>query len=585
MVFESTQVNVGLMYHTSPMPEEMRAALAGLGVSVAYEGAANAFDLEALRASGARAVVVSMDGDEDDVFSAIDHLLADGYALVFNETDVSEALAGYDQARWARHLAAKLHGDASVLLPMRPLNAEAAATPSLTSAAVTHIETSEVAATPTEAVHPLVDPIEASAMEELPTHNDEQFTAIAPVETDAIALAETHDLLDFPIGDTDAAPALHESNHDAVAHGEALLVEDNSWAAFEAVDINADAPTTASHALIDELEHPLSLHEADEVAHTAVTLERQDKASALSFADSDISFEIVDSADPQASVQPAAEPAPLQKSSDWFQGKNDETLAAEGTTSRVADDWALLDFEADIAAIPSPLPVEKVVAAPVETKEPAAFDFGSDWALTPLAVEDETFDGPIKHAIPRVWVLFGSIGTPEALREFLAGLPEKLAALLVVVAPIGADFQSALVTQLSKASVLPIRVAEHAATAAVGEVLLLPAQGRLQVKPDGRLLLAADDDDGLSMPEALMRDLIESFGVRAGVILLSGTVNGAIAACRLVAESGGLIWAQQSDSCVISSMVDSADDAGLVQYSAPPRQLATRLAAICATAE
>ncbi len=584
MVFESTQVNVGLMYQTSPMPEAMRAALAGLGVSVAYEGAANAFDLAALKASGARAVVVSMDGDQDDAFSTIDHLLADGYALVFNETDVSEALAGYDQARWARHLAAKLHGDTSVLLPMRPLNAEAAATPSLTSAAVAQVEPNEMAVTPTEAVHALVDPIEVSATEELPTHSDDQFAAIAPVETDAVALAETHELLDFPTGDTDDAPASHESNHDSVSHVEALPVEDNSWTAFEAVDINADAPRAASHSLLDELEGPLSLHEPDDFAQTAVNLERQDKASALSFADSDIDFEIADT-DGSDKVGESAEPAPLQKSSDYFQGKNDETLAAEGNTSRVADDWALLDFEADIAAIPSPLPVETVVAAPVEAKEPAAFDFGSDWALAPLAVEDETFDGPIKNAIPRLWVLFGSIGTPEALREFLGGLPEKLAALLVVVAPIGADFQSALVTQLSKASALPIRVAEHGATAAVGEVLLLPAQGRLQVKPDGRLLLAPDEDDGLSMPEALMRDLIESFGVRAGVILLSGTVNGAVAACRLVADSGGLIWAQQSDSCVISSMVDSADDAGLVQYSAPPRQLATRLAAICATAE
>ncbi|QBB71731.1 chemotaxis protein CheB [Pseudolysobacter antarcticus] len=580
MVFESTQVNVGLMYQTSPMPEAMRAALAGLGVSVAYEGAANAFDLAALKASGARAVVVSMDGDEDDAFSTIDHLLADGYALVFNETNVSEALAGYDQARWARHLAAKLHGDSSVLLPMRPLNAEAAATPSLVAVAATNSDMNEAAVTPSEEIHALLDPIQTPATEELPTHSDEQFAAIASVEPDAIALAETHELLDFPTGDFDAAPVLRETNHEIAAN----IVEDNSWTAFQAVDINADAPTTVAHALTDELETPLSLHDADDFAHTAIDIERQDKASALSFADSDIEFEIADSAGSDNAGE-SAEPAPLQKSSDWFQGKNEETLAAEGNTSRVADDWALLDFEADIAAIPSPLPVETAAAAPVEIKEAATFDFGSDWALTPLAVEDEISDGPIKNAIPRVWVLFGSIGTPEALREFLAALPEKLAALLVVVAPIGADFQSAMVAQMSKASALPIRVAEHGATAAVGEVLLLPAQGRLQVKPDGRLLLAADERESLSMPEALMRDLIESFGVRAGVILLSGTVNGAIAACQLVADSGGLIWAQQSDSCVISSMVDSADDAGLVQYSAPPRQLAMRLAAICATAE
>jgi chemosensory pili system protein ChpB (putative protein-glutamate methylesterase) len=47
--------------------------------------------------------------------------------------------------------------------------------------------------------------------------------------------------------------------------------------------------------------------------------------------------------------------------------------------------------------------------------------------------------------------------------------------------------------------------------------------------------------------------------------------------CEAIAESGGVVWAQDIASCVVSSMPDQARKTGKVSYSANPEQLAKQL--------
>lgn len=521
MELESAHINIALIYQTTPMPLAMRTALAEQGVSIGYEASISTFDLTAFKAGGARAIVISMESEYDDPLGMVDQLLADGYLLIFNDADVSETLHGYDQARWARHLAAKLYGDPTMILPLRPLHAEAVALPICS---------------------PGSDSYEHSKYEEQISATKKPTLAVLEVPT----LEELSPLQEQPLG---------------VAHAS------NAYDAQHLHEYNLD---------ID----PITRYDDGESGGAPLNLEAQNNASVLASGNTNTKFEAVEGIDADAASETLSTAMPLQIPSDGFQGRSNVIPDGKDTATRVADDWALLDFDAEISM---PVTAEAPAVEPDITEAAPTPSSAPNWALAPLDVKDESLaGGAIKDVISRIWVLFGSIGAPEALREFLSYLPETLGALLIVVPPIGADFQAALMTQLTKASPLPIRVAEHGARATVGEVLLLPAQGRLQVKPDGRLLVSAEDGDGVSIVEWLMHDLVENFGIRAGIILLSGTVNGAIAACHQVADIGGLIWAQRSDSCVISSMVDSASDAGLVHYSAPPRQLAVRMAAICA---
>ena len=72
-------------------------------------------------------------------------------------------------------------------------------------------------------------------------------------------------------------------------------------------------------------------------------------------------------------------------------------------------------------------------------------------------------------------------------------------------------------------------------------------------------------------------DVADQFGRRCGLVLFTGMgadgADGAVA----VDQAGGFVWAQDEESCVISSLPDAARRRGVVEFSGSPRQLAHRL--------
>ena len=66
-------------------------------------------DRDALESSGARMVIVNLDADSDAHIDHVYDVLDEGdYQVVFNDANVSSNLSGWDHARWARNLAAKI---------------------------------------------------------------------------------------------------------------------------------------------------------------------------------------------------------------------------------------------------------------------------------------------------------------------------------------------------------------------------------------------------------------------------------------------------------------------------------------------
>ena len=63
----------------------------------------------------------------------------------------------------------------------------------------------------------------------------------------------------------------------------------------------------------------------------------------------------------------------------------------------------------------------------------------------------------------------------------------------------------------------------------------------------------------------------------AGAIVFSGMGDDGATGCRSMAEYGGIVWAQDVDSCVISSMPDQARKTNNVTFSANPQKLADEL--------
>ena len=53
----------------------------------------------------------------------------------------------------------------------------------------------------------------------------------------------------------------------------------------------------------------------------------------------------------------------------------------------------------------------------------------------------------------------------------------------------------------------------------------------------------------------------------------------AIEGSKYLKSKGGVIWVQDPDTCVISSMVDGAREAGVVAFVGSPQQLAEKMIA------
>lgn len=128
---------VALVFGDAGSAGHLREAVAS-HVEIVYETSATEFDASRLAGSQATAALVNL--DDCDWLDPIEASLNDaGIAVVFNDPEISRNLQGWAQARWLRHLTAKLSGKTdydpprpaaeTVLQPTVPVEDEAAHAP------------------------------------------------------------------------------------------------------------------------------------------------------------------------------------------------------------------------------------------------------------------------------------------------------------------------------------------------------------------------------------------------------------------------------------------------------------------------
>lgn len=114
---------VALLGRDDAARQQLRQALETLGAAVALEADPRATSDAGILAVGPTVLIVNLEDSDDD---ALDHLEAvfdaPSINVVFNDAQVSRHLEGWDLARWARHLAAKVLGHQDTM-PPAPRNA------------------------------------------------------------------------------------------------------------------------------------------------------------------------------------------------------------------------------------------------------------------------------------------------------------------------------------------------------------------------------------------------------------------------------------------------------------------------------
>jgi len=117
-------VSVALLGRADEARAQLRQALDELGASVVVEADPTGLDLTQLASRQPQVVLVNLDAALEDALDHLQPVFDDpSVRVVFNEAEVSSQLSGWDRARWARHLAAKLLGHDSIN-PPTPAGAE-----------------------------------------------------------------------------------------------------------------------------------------------------------------------------------------------------------------------------------------------------------------------------------------------------------------------------------------------------------------------------------------------------------------------------------------------------------------------------
>ena len=250
---------------------------------------------------------------------------------------------------------------------------------------------------------------------------------------------------------------------------------------------------------------------------------------------------------------------------------------------------SLLDLDADSASVPESTPSK------------SEFDFsGLNLSLEPLDEDAEQAEqpgspvasqgasavasgaAPSKAAagITRVVVLAASIGGPDAVRTFLAGIPKNFPALFLLSQHLESGFFGRLSQQLQKVTPLDVRVAERGAEPVHnGEVIVVPSGSVFSFATDGRIESFPYSEPPRYKPciDDLLRDVAQQFGPKVTAIVFSGMAGDAVEGAAEVTRKGGEVWAQSPASCVVSSMVDGALARGVVEFVGTPRELAERM--------
>jgi chemosensory pili system protein ChpB (putative protein-glutamate methylesterase) len=632
---QGQDLRVALLYHAGQFGVHLRDALKELGAVVVYEAPPADIDRDKLEGSGARIVIVNLDADSDTYIDHLYDVLDEGdYEVLFNDAQVSSNLSGWDHARWARNLAAKLLRQPAIATPARPLGAEAVPTPVQKSASVVPVAEKPgervnefkpdvvIAAPKAAAIAPSVPVVAAST--DLPTvemplpdfTDDVTAKSVAPEPDDGLDIAALAEFVyepepappePTPVARKPAAATDFAAELDALfaAAGPA-----DTQAAASDYDISLpadDAPAgagTGSESLTetDAIDIPFDFPGMDLPAPAApapgnelgdlsadfpAIFDHLDVAAASVPEASDGAFK-----PGQRAAAPIAESAEPLLPPEWnLEPFNDQTAAAlpgEAATFGIekvaASDYLAPQVESPTAkqaqSIPESsglsfelMPMEEAVA-PTYGNPNYSKEAWLDGSRPALKVGTGT-------GIQRIFVLGASIGGPEAVRDFLGALPAGFPMLFVLAQHMGEEFLELMSAQLAKAVALTVRNPTHGERVGQSEVLVVPTTHRMKVDTEGVITLAHLPEKPPYSPsiDQVLRDVADQFGDKAGAIIFSGMAHDAVEGSQYLKSKGGVIWAQDPDTCVISSMVDGAREAGVVSFLGSPKQLAEKMIA------
>jgi two-component system chemotaxis response regulator CheB len=180
-------------------------------------------------------------------------------------------------------------------------------------------------------------------------------------------------------------------------------------------------------------------------------------------------------------------------------------------------------------------------------------------------------------------VLIGaSTGGPEVLYRLLSTLTAPLPYPMLITQHTLKGFDESLAQWLSCTG-HQVKVASEGEVTVAGRVLLAPADKHLRVTPEGVTLVTAKPGETIASVDIMLESAARVWGPQCLAVLLTGMGNDGARGMRAVRDCGALTVAQAPDTCVVSSMPESANSRGAVCQMLRPEEIADLLLQVAQT--
>lgn len=162
-----------------------------------------------------------------------------------------------------------------------------------------------------------------------------------------------------------------------------------------------------------------------------------------------------------------------------------------------------------------------------------------------------------------------STGGPKALQEIIPKLPKDFPVPIVIAQHMPANFTGPFAERLNQLSQISVKEAEDGELLKNGVVYIAPGRGHMRVKRvrgiETVISISENKEDFIYRPsvDALMASVSEFFPGRSLGVILTGMGNDGVKGLAELKKSGGRIFAQDEETCVVYGMPKAVVDAGI----------------------
>ena len=162
-----------------------------------------------------------------------------------------------------------------------------------------------------------------------------------------------------------------------------------------------------------------------------------------------------------------------------------------------------------------------------------------------------------------------STGGPKALQEIIPKLPKDFPAPIVIAQHMPPNFTGPFAERLNQLSHIEVREAKEGEPLKPGVALIAPGWGHMRVKRvrgiETVVSISDNKEEFIYRPsvDALMGSVAECFPGRALGVILTGMGNDGLKGMISLKKTGGRIFAQDEETCVVYGMPKAVVDAGI----------------------